>query len=80
MAPRELPLPGTWPTERIGTVDTNIVPTTGVVAAGDPFAYAGEKHYGCSWCFGGYITITVEEDGTEYEEAVPCGRCNREGL
>jgi hypothetical protein len=27
------------------------------------------------YCFGGYVTITVEEDGQEYDEAVPCRRC-----
>jgi hypothetical protein len=42
--------------------------------AGDPFAYAGER-LGCSLCFGGYLTITVEEDGQEHDEAVPCRRC-----
>ena len=25
-------------------------------------------------CFGGYVTITVEEDGEERDEAVPCRR------
>jgi len=29
----------------------------------------------CASCFGGYITITVEEDGQEHDEAVPCRRC-----
>jgi hypothetical protein len=32
----------------------------------------------CSLCFGGYVTITVEEDGQERDEAVPCRRCNAE--
>jgi hypothetical protein len=27
------------------------------------------------YCFGGYVTITVEEDGQEHDEAVPCRRC-----
>jgi hypothetical protein len=27
------------------------------------------------YCFGGYVTITVEEDGCERDEAVPCRRC-----
>jgi hypothetical protein len=48
-------------------------PTT---RAGDPFAYAG-KRKGCSRCFGGYVTITVEEDGQEHDEVVPCRRCSR---
>ena len=45
------------------------------VVAGDPFAYAG-KRGGCPSCFGGYVTISVEEDGQEHDEAVPCGRCS----
>ena len=44
------------------------------VLAGDPFAFAGECK-GCPACFGGYATITVEEDGEEHDEAVPCRRC-----
>ena len=27
------------------------------------------------YCYGGYVTITVEEDGQEHDEAVPCRRC-----
>ena len=41
-----------------------------------------EAHYAslerldeCASCFGGYVTITVEEDGQEHDEAVPCRRC-----
>jgi hypothetical protein len=44
------------------------------VAAGDPFAYAGKRR-SCPSCFGGYVTLTVEEDGDERHEAVPCRRC-----
>ena len=29
----------------------------------------------CPFCFCGYVTITIEEDGEEHEEAVPCSRC-----
>jgi hypothetical protein len=37
--------------------------------------YSGlERGIPC-YCFGGYVTITVEEDGQEYDEAVPCRRC-----
>ncbi len=31
----------------------------------------------CTACFGGYVTITVEEDGQEHDEAVPCRRCGQ---
>jgi hypothetical protein len=41
--------------------------------AGDPFAYAAKRR-GCPSCFGGYVTITVEEDVSERDEAVPCRR------
>jgi hypothetical protein len=34
-----------------------------------------ERPYECPLCFRGYVTITVEGDGEEYEEAVPCKRC-----
>ena len=51
-----------------------------ISAAGDPFKFwlrpAGRsQRRGCSLCFGGYVTITVEEDGQERHEAVPCRRC-----
>nr|MDP9479673.1 SWIM zinc finger family protein [Actinomycetota bacterium] len=46
------------------------------VVAGDPFAYAG-KRGGCPSCFAGYVTLTVEEDGQERDEPVPCRRCSR---
>ena len=42
--------------------------------AGDPFAYAGKRQE-CPRCFSGYVTITIEEDGDERHEAVPCRRC-----
>ncbi len=34
-----------------------------------------DRRRGCPACFGGYVTITVEEDGQERDEAVPCKRC-----
>lgn len=33
------------------------------------------RRRGCSLCFGGYVTITVEEDDQERDEAVPCRHC-----
>ncbi len=51
------------------------VRTLPAVVAGDPFAHAGKRRE-CAACFAGYVTITVEEDGQEYEEAVSCRRCN----
>jgi hypothetical protein len=43
------------------------------VLAGDPFPHAGAQRgedRSCT-CFGGYVTITVEEGGEERDEAVP---------
>jgi len=37
--------------------------------------YASLERLECASCFGGYLTITVEEDGQEHDEAVPCRRC-----
>ncbi len=34
-----------------------------------------DRRRGCPLCFGGYVTMTVEEDGQERDEAVPCRRC-----
>jgi hypothetical protein len=39
-----------------------------------------DRRRGCSLCFGGYITMTAEEDGREYDETVPCRRCHPENL
>ena len=44
------------------------------VLAGDPFPHAAARRE-CPACFGGYVTITVEEDGQERLEAMPCTRC-----
>ena len=37
--------------------------------------YASLERAECPFCFRGYVTITVEEDGQEHHEAVPCKRC-----
>jgi hypothetical protein len=42
--------------------------------------YASLERLECPWCLGGYLTITVEKDGQEHDEAVPCRRCNAESL
>ena len=47
-----------------------------VSAAGDPFKAAAKRRE-CPACFRGYVTITVEADGQEREEAVPCKRCKQ---
>jgi hypothetical protein len=56
---------------RSGIKETRILS----VAAGDGISYRA-KRGGCSRCFGGYVSVTVEEDSQEHLEAVPCVRCN----
>ena len=80
MAPQELQLPGTRPTEeRMPTVDE-----IRISPAGDPFYVAGkhrpdtdeEKPRGCALCMSsGYVFFGVEEDGEEEIERLPCRRC-----
>jgi hypothetical protein len=81
MAPQVLEHLGTWPTERMTTVDERILaqpvqPSSTDLAtrAGDPFVAAG-KRKGCPACFSGYVTIGLEEDGQERDEPVACRRC-----
>ncbi len=77
MAPRVLEHPGTRPTERTLTVDTNILrkECPEVPAEETPhFCYDG-------WVFLGYEG--ADEDGELVEvgtERVPCRRCNPETL
>jgi hypothetical protein len=42
-----------------------------------PFAVAARRPRTpeCPSCFGGYVTVTYEEDGQEHDEAIPCRRC-----
>jgi hypothetical protein len=79
MAPRELQLPGTRPTEKGWlAVDTNILrkdyPESSTPAEETPHA-----------CLGGWVYLGFEgedENGecVELVERVPCRRCNRESL
>ena len=48
--------------------------TTEITAAGDPFVGAPHKD-DCFW-FAGCVTLALEEDGEEINEAVPCRRSN----
>ena len=39
--------------------------------------YSGLARLECAHCFGcGYVLITLEGDGGEIDELVPCRRCN----
>jgi hypothetical protein len=80
--------PGTRPTEeRVATVDTKSISPAGdgFYAAAkhrsdhddtvETHYAALERPHECPLCFRGYVTITLEEDGQEHHEAVPCKRC-----
>ena len=92
MAPRVVQHPGTV-AHRPHGYERTTVDEIRISLAGDGFHAAAahhqpaenlEAHYAslerleCPWCFGGYLTITVEEDSQEREEAVPCKRCEQE--
>jgi hypothetical protein len=55
-----------------------------VSAAGDPFAYAGDKRRGCFACYDGWVYLgeAVDDDVVEVDEhteRVPCRRCSPGG-
>ncbi|HKH77338.1 MAG TPA: SWIM zinc finger family protein [Rubrobacteraceae bacterium] len=54
------------------------IPCRHVYAVAIAHATRRRRRSSCPACFGGYVTITVEEDGQEHDEAVPCRRCNGE--
>ena len=76
MAPRVLEHPGTRPTERTGTVDTNILRTTPEKVAPDE-----ETPHACydGWVFMGFEGEDEQGEHVELVERVPCRRC-AEGL
>jgi hypothetical protein len=75
MAPQELPLPGTRPTERDETVDTNILRKA--YPEGSPFT-SEETPHGCydGWVYIGYEGKDENGKHVEVIERVPRRRCN----
>ncbi len=78
MAPQEVTLPGTRPTEGIETVDDISV------RAGDPFFYAAsqredlnETPHGCyeGWVYLGFEGEDADGNPVEEIDRVPCHRC-----
>jgi hypothetical protein len=88
MVPQEVTLPGTRPTKRDETVDTNILrkdhpessaPTDEIVET----HYASLERAACPSCYEGWVFLGYEgedEDGEMVEviERVPCRRCRPE--
>jgi hypothetical protein len=77
MAPREVVLPGTRPTEHEGsTVDTNILRTSPEKVAPAP----KETPHGCydGWVSLGFEAEDEQGEHVEVIERVPCRRCRPE--
>ena len=75
MAPQERQLPGTRPTERTLTVDTNIL------RKDSPESIAATPEETPHFCYDGWVFLGFEgmnEEGEHVEviERVPCRRCN----
>jgi hypothetical protein len=88
MAPQELPLPGTWPTEnpreRKVTVDTIRVHPEGsddtLEAQHSGLERLDEVPHGCmdGWVFLGFEGEDEDGEHVEVIERVPCRRCRPE--
>ena len=79
MAPQELPLPGTRPTETEETVDKDIL-----APSGHPVGKAEEEHTeqsaSCLYCLEGWVFLgSLSHDGEEMVEAIRCRRCGATG-
>ena len=79
MAPQELQLPGTRPTERGLTVDKDILAPSGLpVGAGNE--ERDEQSTSCLYCLEGWVFLgSLSHDGGEIVEAIRCRRCKGTG-
>ena len=80
MAPQELQLPGTRPTENEEEpVDKDILATSGhPVGAGNE--EHGEESTSCFYCLEGWVFLgSLGHDGEEMVEAIRCRRCKGTG-
>ena len=83
MAPQELQLLGTRPTEKgwLAVDERRISPAGDGFYAAEHRPNTAEKPHGCALCMSsGFIFFGVEEDGEEEIERVPCLRCRSESL
>ena len=80
MAPQELPLLRTRPTERMLTVDTA---KSSVHDAQEPRPAHDQRSYrkrDCFYCLGGWVFLgSLDHDGEEVIESVRCRRCGGTG-
>jgi hypothetical protein len=80
VAPQELALPGTRPTEGIQTVDEDILAPSGH-SVGEGEQEHDEQSTSCLYCLeGGWLFLgSLGHDGEEIVEAIRCQRCKRAG-
>ena len=79
MAPQELALPGTRPTERMPTVDKDILAPSGHPVGADKEEH-GKESTSCLYCLGGWVFLgSLGHDGKEIVEAILCRRCKGTG-
>ncbi len=80
MAPQELQLPGTRPTERMPTVDERILAQRAQHSPTDQEHEAQEKR-NCFYCLEGWVFLgSLDYDGQEVYESVRCKRCDGRGV
>ena len=80
MAPQELQLPGTRPTEeRVNTVDERILAQRAQHSPTDQ-EHEGSEERNCFYCLEGWVFLgSIGHDGEELVEAIRCRRCNATG-
>ena len=80
MAPQVLEHLGTWPTERMRTVDTTESSAPHAHPSTDERGDTVEAHYSClerlCACYSGWVFVGyIDENGEEREASYPCRRC-----
>jgi hypothetical protein len=76
MAPQELPLPGTRPTETEKTVDERILAQHAQHSPTDQEHEEGYEERNCFYCLEGWVFLgSIGHDGEEIVEAIRCRRC-----
>ena len=76
MAPREVQLPGTRPTERMPTVDERILAQPAQHSPTDQELEGSEERRSCFYCLSGWVFLgSLDHDGEEVYEAIRCRRC-----
>jgi hypothetical protein len=80
MAPQELPLPGTRPTEKGRTVDERILAQRAQHSPTDYKENEGSEERDCFYCLSGWVFLgSLDHDGEEVVESICCRKCGGTG-